>query len=60
MSKRDKRIAKAHMIDYNKLATKPQRGVIVFGAGLDRARWMDDASNARYFVEDHGNFASLK
>lgn len=60
MSKRETRIARAWMIHYSKLASRPQRGCIVFGAGLDRTAAMDEATAQGYYVsQDCGGYVTL-
>ena len=59
MSKRETRVAKAWLVHYSKFDALPQRGVIVFGGGLDRKTWLDDASAAGYYVRDFGAYAEL-
>lgn len=58
MSKRMTRIARMMMADY-KLSGKP-RGCIVFDGNMNRAAWLDEASEQGYVVGDtRGNVVHL-
>jgi len=59
MSKRETRIAKAWLLHYARKEAGPQRGVIVFGAGLDFGNAMNEASAAGYYVKHCGIYAEL-
>lgn len=57
MSKRETRISKAWSIFYRNILKK-QRGVIVFGRGLNAVNAMNEASKD-FHVYNHGDHATL-
>jgi len=59
MSKRETRISKAWLLYYARIEAGPQRGVIVFGSGLNSSHWMNAASDAGYYVKPFSTYAEL-
>jgi len=51
MSSRQRRIAAAWMIHYRAVMSRPQRGIITYGGGINVSAWIEEAWRAGYVTE---------